>query len=355
MYIKYSNYLEPNPIHHSIGELLTKFSDPNHKLKTKNLNSKLITVGSSLYNLVEFPEFVYASQSQTISYSFLKFSIDEYGKVNIVTKLPFIYINDVLGVEIDEDTKEVDDYIAVNLDGNLINVPEKQFNLTELAEVTNLTLTSEYSNYVLTWNTVFNYKSSKDYFSKYLHGHWTIQPETTRIEKFNDVLANPALIGHVFRTSTSTEQYYNGSKLTATFLSIAWDQDPKLGNNLDVDDRYITNQYYSTKLYELDKSFETITITPEFSNYRVECTSDVITISLDFASLLSIDTIAYIQVCLVNFKGVLNFSSLVIFENGIPPQLSGDENILNIMVQSTANGIRTTILQKNINLSGVTK
>lgn len=328
------------------------YIDENDKgIYVKDIYSRIYRTGASYRNLEDFPDFLLEETSNS---SFVRVLRDSQGKLRLGTSIPFISINDLSGVEISTFN---DKYLGFNSEGTLVDLGKPLFKLEELADVENLSLTSNFNNFVLTYvysSAPFKIKRSnsslidKDVLGKDLSGSWRLRPEASQIISFDDAGNNPQVENQIYRIPKASEgEPYLYENQT---LDISFDTEPKLSNDLVCQGNSLIHQVYSTTRYDLTEKISTVTLNVISDNFLyLNTTIEVKLINIDI-NLSNIDNgkCYTLGIVLTDYSGSLSFNYPIIFENGVPPVLLGGDVLLGLNINTNT---RTIMLnQKNLSI-----
>lgn len=327
-----------------IGELAASLLDG--KLYYKNINSDVLRLGNSFRYLVDFKEFKPVSlgtSTQLGNNYFLRYADSQ----TLTTSLPFIYLNDIDGINV------TTDYLNVNIDSTISSTPLSIPSLRTLSD-TNFTLNTTTSNYVVCFNNVAGFISS-DYFSNRFFGRWTLQPEASRLLTFDDVGIEGVLTtNYALRTVLDTEQ--SVKTVLATPFRISYDKNPELSNHLNANSYSIYNQNYNTQFISINDSVSTILLDCDiYDEFIIECNNavNVLNILGSFTSGYDSQNVKYLSITIRNFDGIIQLPSYVYFENGLAPIIQPGDNVFIGMLYYTNSSPKLILMHKAIGLQKV--
>lgn len=334
----------------NLGEIALNLTTKN--IYTKLLDGSVVIVGKSIRNLRDFNNFILGSKSSNFSYSLVQFKyLDDIG-LTLTTSYAYISIADITNVSINKEELN-ETYLVLDEYNKLVNLPEKKYNLSELADVDIISqLSSEYNNFVLTAN--YGYTNiTKDPFISTLNYTWSLKPDASSLKTLDDIDYNQPAKGYLLKNNI--EQVNSAKILRTSKLSIEWDKTPELISNLNCNLNYLFNLTYTSKYLELNNKVENVNCDFNlFSFYYIQCTDVlVITLNLNIAINFNDAGIKLNGIILNNFKGIIRFANTVEYENGIAPILIEDCNILSLLTYQDESITVTRVLHKGISLNGV--
>lgn len=359
MYVTHSySTIPPSALEVKVGELATSFS--TGYLYTKNLNSDILKVGVSKSKLVDFNEFKPTSFNNNYFLSFTKLNND----VVLSTTLPFINISRLNGTLISD--LQDNQYLGFNEDLEVENLPQPNFNILELADVDyRLELTEELNNYVLTFvsgNGPATLNGNKDYFNTAnYYGTWLLLPEASKLTAFDDVRTpdiyteeNPipiySVVRNVRRGETAT--FGQNKKLNITPLSIGWDKEPKLSNDLICNQYAISSEGFNIQTLQVENIVSTVTLDlDKYKVFSIECSDDVLNLNISFSDFAGdVNTLRTYAVYISNYSNFVQFDPRASFENGILNELIGKNHLYVINAYKTVQNYNYMIFYKSPNL-----
>lgn len=334
-----------------IGDLLLNFS--NGRIYSKDVNSTYTTLGNSYHKLIEYDAYALTSNYRYSNQMYLR-GVTVDGKLKLSSTIGSLYLNDLSGINLEGDL--TNSYLGFNDDLVLSNVNEPTFSIQSLADVLDGLALEANNNYVLTLSYI-EYDPSKEPFKDHYYGRYDLKPEISRIRYADDIAWNNSATSNYIIRSYIPSENHGLSLGKVDPLRISWDINPYIMTNLECDGHSITNLNYKTNNINLTDDIEYLSINVTNStSYTINCTDNVIyiTMSFDNDDYINTNKLKLITIFINNFKGAIQFTDNVEFENGLPLVLEGDHHILCVFSYVNINGkLKIKLSQRATHLSSV--
>ena len=344
-YLNPSNFYLNFQTEVKVGEL--EIDKINQSIYTKSLTSQRVRTGNSLQNLTEFSIYEPGVKSSPNIPAFVQFKVIGTG-LKLTTVIPSIGIANLGGTNFNDSSFTGNSWLGFDSTNRLRDMGQPLFMVTGLGDVADNLNSAQYNGRVLASES-WGGSNPKDPFTEYYYYRWTLKPETTRLLTFDDTLENVKEPYQVVRNVRPDE---NRSPIAENVpLSITYDTEPKIANNLDCQGRSIVNAFYRTNVINASTSTSNVTCNcNEFNVFVIQCTDiNILNLTFSFVPRSASTEVKAVAVIVNNFQGAVQFTQAVQFENGIPLNLRGKNHILNVLLY---NGL-IRILQKATGLSKV--
>lgn len=321
----------------------------DQSLYVKDIYGNVVRCGNSYRNLEDFPDFLIKERGDNV---FVRIVKDDLGELKLGTSVPFIKISSLGNTDL---PSIGEGYLGFNSSGQLTSLPDPEYYLSDLADVSNIVKSASRNNWVITWRSIQTTRLQttsgrlKDAQGPQIVGNWELFPEASNIKDFDNCAYGIEAPYQVFRIRRSTEQVaYLYQNIP---FPVSYDANPVLGGDLSANAYSLINQQHSQRTVVPNTAIFTVNITPDIDSMVVIEPTDVVQlITLNvLADSTDVEAVYYVSVVIKNYNGSINFSQNVLFENGVSAITQGKDILLTVTVTVDPN-ISISVNQKALNL-----
>lgn len=321
----------------------------DQSIYVKDIYGNVLRCGNSYRNIEDFPDFLIKESGDNASVTIVT---DDLGEFKVGTSVPFIKIGSLGGTDL---PSTGEGYLGFNALGRLTSLPDPEYFLSDLADVSNIVKNASRNNWVVTWQGIQASRllttsgRFKDPQGTQIWGNWTLLPEASNIKHFDDCSYSAEAPYQVFRIRRQAEQV---SFLYQSIpFPVIYDASPALGGDVQANRYSLINQQYSQRTVIPTTVISPISITPGIDSMLViEPTEAVQLITINvLADSRDVEAVHYMSVVIKKYNGSINFNQDVLFENGMSISTLEHDILLTITVTVNPN-VTISVNQKALNL-----